>query len=64
MWYTGTKQECEDYNNLVTNSKDYQGTTKNWSSTIEIDGAFFVVKKKDYLSQMKEVKDLPTGDEG
>ena len=32
MIYTGTKKQCEAYNDLVTAGERYQGTTTHWAN--------------------------------
>lgn len=59
MWYKGTKQECEAYNNLVSEAKGYKGTTLKWSNIIEIEGVFYIDIETNHKSGMEVVDSLP-----
>lgn len=63
MWYKGTKEDCESYNDKVTKGEGYNGTTQHWSSILEIEGDYFIIKNESYPSEMQEVKELPIIDE-
>lgn len=61
MWYKGTKQQAEDYNQAVTEKQNYdpKGTVKEWWNPTEIEGEWYILKHKDFSSEMQEVKELP-----
>lgn len=59
MYYKGTKQECESYNNEVTNRENYQGSTTKWADVQEIGGNFYILKNNKYNSEMEAVDDIP-----
>jgi hypothetical protein len=60
-YYIGTKQECEAYNQIVTDGENYQGTTARWSEPIEhpTQVLYAIVKHDNYSSDMEEVEVLP-----
>lgn len=35
MYYIGTKQDCEDYNEKVNKGEGYNSTTRTWSKVIK-----------------------------
>ena len=62
MYYTGTKTECEDYNLEVYNgtaSMKQDTFTTSYASIQEIEGQFYILKHKDFNSNMEEVSELP-----
>ena len=62
MYYIGTHNECQQYNELVTINSHYDGVyTKIWATLIQHpNGVDFAVKKHpDYPSTMQEVSALP-----
>ena len=62
MYYTGTKTECEDYNLEVYNGKESMKQdpfTTSYASIQEIEGQFYILKHKDFESNMDEVSELP-----
>jgi hypothetical protein len=59
MYYKGTKEDCDNYNALVTEGQNYSGTTTQWAEPYEVDGVWYIVKNKKYLSEMEEVEAMP-----
>ena len=63
MYYTGTKEECEDYNTKVTLGENYQSSTSRWS---EVTGHqnkkdFAILKHESYESDMTLIDKIPDG---
>ena len=62
MYYKGTKSQCEAYN-----LENYNGTesmkqdpfTTSYASIQEIEGQFYILKHKDFESNMDEVSQVP-----
>lgn len=50
MYYIGTQQECEAYNELVTSGEGYQGITTKWGRVIAhpTDDVFAIIKNDNY----------------
>jgi len=66
MYYTGTKTECEDYNLEVYNgtaSMKQDTFTTSYASIQEIEGQFYILKHKDFDSNMEEVSQPPKNTE-
>ena len=59
MYYTGTQQDCEAYNEEVKQGEGYSGTTTDWDIPIERDGSWYVTKHDKYTSTMELVDKLP-----
>ena len=62
MYYKGTNTECEDYNLEVyngTESMKQDPFTTSYASIKEIEGQFYILKHKDFESNMEEVNKLP-----
>ena len=61
MYYKGTKQECEDYNNQVTLGENYQGSTTSWANIIKNQNGqgFAIPKHLDYISDMQKIDKIP-----
>ena len=62
MYYTGSKSQCEDYNLEVYNGKESMKQdpfTTSYASIQEIEGQFYILKHKDFESNMDEVSELP-----
>ena len=59
MYYTGTEQECIDYNATVTAGQNYQGVTTHWADPIYSEGNWYVSKHDKYTSAMELVDKLP-----
>ena len=66
MHYKGTKTECEAYNNEVyngTESMKQDFFTTSYASILEIENNFYILKHKDFESNMQEVNQVPNNDE-
>jgi len=66
MYYTGTKTECEAYNLEVytnTPSMKLDPFTTSYASIQEIEGQFYILKHKDFESNMEEVNQVPNNTE-
>ena len=63
MYYTGTKEECEDYNTKVTLGENYQDSTNNWANvTCNQNGqGFAILKHENYESDMTLIDKIPDG---
>ena len=62
MYYKGTKTECEAYNLKVYNGTEsikQDPFTTSYASIKEIEGQFYILKHKDFDSNMEEVNELP-----
>ena len=62
MYYKGNEQECKDYNLEVyngTESMKQDSFTTSYASIREIEGQFYILKHKDFESNMDEVSELP-----
>jgi len=62
MYYKGTNTECEAYNRKVyngTESMKQDPFTTSYASIKEIEGQFYILKHKDFDSNMQEVNELP-----
>jgi hypothetical protein len=61
MYYTGTKQECEAYNNLVVMGENYQDSTTSWANlTSNQNGqGFAILKHESYESEMTLIDKIP-----
>lgn len=58
-----TKQECEAYNNSVTQSENYTGGTTQWGEVREINGEFYVAEHSKYPHNFETVSELPSPNE-
>jgi len=66
MYYKGTNTECKDYNLKVyngTKSMKQDPFTTSYASIQEIEGQFYILKHKDFESNMDEVSQPPTNTE-
>ena len=66
MYYKGTKSQCEDYNLEVYNgtaSMKQDTFTTSYASIQEIEGQFYILKHKDFESNMDEVSQPPKNTE-
>ena len=54
MYYTGTKEQCEDYNTKVTEGENYQVSTNSWANVTSNQNGegFAILKHKNYQSDM------------
>ena len=62
MHYKGTKEQCEEYNTIVTEGEEYDGVnTKTWALVIEhINGKDCAVKAHSgYESLMSTLSSIP-----
>ena len=62
MYYTGTKSQCEAYNLEIyngTESMKQDPFTTSYASIQEIEGQFYILKHKDFESNMDEVSQVP-----
>ena len=66
MYYKGTNTECEAYNRKVyngTESMKQDPFTTSYASIKEIEGQFYILKHKDFESNMDEVSQPPKNTE-
>ena len=66
MFYKGTNTECKDYNLEVYNgtaSMKQDLFTTSYASIQEIEGQFYILKHKDFNSNMEEVSQPPKNTE-
>ena len=66
MYYKGTNTECEAYNRKVyngTESMKQDPFTTSYASIQEIEGQFYILKHKDFNSNMEEVSQVPNNTE-
>jgi len=66
MYYKGTKTECEAYNLEVYNgtaSMKIDFFTTSYASILEVEGQFYILKHKDFNSNMEEVSQPPKNTE-
>lgn len=56
MYYTGTQQECEAYNELVSLGEGYHGTTNKWGEVLAhpTDNVFAIIKNDKYEAPLKQ----------
>ena len=62
MHYTGTKNQCQYYNRKVYNgvsSMKLDPFTTSYASIRKIENNFYILKHKDFNSNMDEVSELP-----
>jgi hypothetical protein len=61
MYYKGTKEQCEDYNELVTTGENYQGSTDSWANVISNQNGqgFAIIKHENYESEMTLIDKIP-----
>ena len=62
MYYKGTNTECEDYNLEVYNgieSMKQDPFTTSYASIQELEGDYYILKHKDFESNMDEVSQVP-----
>ena len=61
MYYIGTKEECEAYNNQVTLVENYQGSTTSWANVTSNQNGegFAILKHKNYESKMTLIDKIP-----
>ena len=62
MYYKGTKEQCKEYNTIVTEAEEYDGVhTIKWASVVEhMNGKEYAVKAyPDYESSMSTLSSIP-----
>ena len=61
MYYTGTKQECEGYNIIVTEGENYQSSTNRWANVTSNQNGidFAILKHENYESDMTLIDKIP-----
>jgi|GEM_PF-6299748 hypothetical protein len=62
MYYKGTKNQCQYYNRKVykgTESMKQDPFTTSYASIREVEENFYILKHKDFDSNMQEVSELP-----
>ena len=62
MYYKGTKEQCEEYNTIVTESEEYDGVhTKTWAVVIQhINEKEYAIKAhSEYESLMSTLSSIP-----
>jgi hypothetical protein len=59
--YTGTKKQCEAYNDLVTKGQKYSGTTTHWANIRKHPkkAVYCIPKHPNYESEMTLLETLP-----
>ena len=66
MYYKGTKRQCQYYNRKVytdTPSMKLDPFTTSYASIQELEGDFYILKHKDFDSNMEEVSQPPKNTE-
>ena len=66
MFYKGTNTECKDYNLEVYNgtaSMKQDPFTTSYASIQQIENNFYILKNKDFNSNMEEVSQPPKNTE-
>jgi len=61
MYYTGTKEQCDAYNTIVTEGENYQSSTNQWATVKEHPNGndFAILKNSKYESELNELQQLP-----
>ena len=61
MIYIGTKEQCEVYNDFVTEQENYQGGTTHWANIRKHPQKelYCIPKHKKYESEMTLLETLP-----
>ena len=60
----GTKQNCEAYNQTVTQGRNLPaGTITKWAHVVQIADDFYIAKHPDYPSDLEQVESLPIQEE-
>ena len=55
MWYIGTLEECNAYDQKVTEAHNYTGSTSNWSTPRQHpDGSKWAVKSNSSIDKDEE----------
>ena len=60
IYYIGTKQQCEDYNQEVTHGENYRGGTTTWANILEhpTESKCAIVAHEKYPSQLETIESL------
>jgi hypothetical protein len=60
MYYTGTQQQCESYNQEVTKGEGYQGSTSRWANIIThpTEDKFAIIANEKYPSTLESLEAL------
>lgn len=60
MYYIGTKDEVDAYNEIVTSGENYQGTTSKWAEPIKhpTQDAYAIIKHPNYSVPLNELQSL------
>ena len=63
MYYTGTKEQCEEYNTKVTLGENYQDSTNSWANVTSNQNGqgFAILKHENYESDMTLIDKIPDG---
>lgn len=59
QYIKATKQQCQAYNNEVTQGENYQGSTTQWAEVQEIEGSFYIAVHPNYTTELLTVNELP-----
>jgi hypothetical protein len=61
MYYTGTQQECIEYNTKVTVAEKYIDSTVRWMRVVVHQNGinFAILKHENYESEMQTVDEIP-----
>jgi hypothetical protein len=62
MYYTGTKLECEAYNDKVVKGEKYTGTTLRWADVTKRDlkEEYAILANAKYSSTLSSIESLPS----
>jgi hypothetical protein len=60
MYYIGTQEQCEAYNQMVTEGKNYPGLTNRWANLIAHPNGtdFAILKNAAYEAELTELESL------
>jgi Holliday junction resolvasome RuvABC ATP-dependent DNA helicase subunit len=60
MYYTGTQQQCEAYNQEVTQGENYVGGTTRWANVIThpTEDKFAIIAHEKYSSELEMLEVL------
>jgi hypothetical protein len=60
MHYIGTQEQCEAYNQMVTEGKSYPGLTNRWANVIPHPNGtdFAILKNGAFESELTELETL------
>ena len=62
MYYTGTKLECEEYNDKVVKGEKYSGSTLRWADVTKrnLKDEFAILANTKYTSTLNSIEYLPS----